>query len=44
LFRRTQYEWWELRVQILYILNNISHWRNPKAKTIRKILRAYKGE
>jgi hypothetical protein len=33
----------ELRVQILYILNNISHWRNKDAKEVRTILRAYKG-
>jgi hypothetical protein len=32
-----------LRVQCLYILNNIAHWRNPDAKRIRGILKAYCG-
>lgn len=31
----------ELRVQVLYILNNISHWRGPEAKEVRAILKAY---
>lgn len=30
----------ELRVQILYILNNISNWRHPQAKEVRETLRA----
>lgn len=30
-----------LRVQCLYILNNISHWRHPKAKVCRDILKAF---
>jgi len=30
----------ELHVQCLYILNNISGWRHPQAKEVRKILRA----
>lgn len=29
----------ELRVQILYILNNITHWRHPQAKEVRAVLR-----
>jgi hypothetical protein len=33
----------ELRVQCLYILNNISHWRHPEAKRIRGVLKAYCG-
>ena len=31
----------ELAVQCLYILNNISHWRNPEAKKVRAILKAF---
>jgi len=30
-----------LRVQCLYILNNISHWRHPKAKEVRTILKNF---
>ena len=30
-----------LRVQCLYILNNITHWRHPEAREVRKILRAF---
>lgn len=33
----------ELRVQVLYILNNITGWRAPEAREVRLILRAYKG-
>ena len=33
----------ELRVQCLYILNNIQYWRHPQAKQVRAALRA-KGE
>ena len=33
----------ELRVQTLYILNNITHWKAPEGKEVRLILRAYKG-
>ncbi|MFA5692361.1 MAG: hypothetical protein WC907_01995 [Acholeplasmataceae bacterium] len=33
----------ELRVQCLYILNNIVHWRHPLAKQVRAALRG-KGE
>jgi hypothetical protein len=33
----------ELRVQCLYILNNIVHWRHPQAKQVRAALRG-KGE
>lgn len=32
-----------LRVQCLYILNNITGWRHPQAKDVRKTLKAYKG-
>ena len=32
----------ELYVQTLHILNNISHWRHPKAKSVRQTLKAYK--
>lgn len=30
-----------LRVQLLYVLNNITHWRHPKAKEVRQAIRAY---
>lgn len=30
-----------LRVQCLYILNNISHWRHPLAKDVRKVLKEF---
>jgi len=30
-----------LRVQCLYILGNISHWRHPLAKAVREVLRTY---
>ena len=29
----------EFGVQILYILNNITHWRHPQAKEVRQTLR-----
>lgn len=32
-----------LKVQILYILNNITGWRAPEAKQVRLVLRAFKG-
>ena len=32
-----------LRVQCLYILNNITGWRHPKAKVVRITLKAYAG-
>lgn len=35
---------YELRVQCLYILNNISHWRHPNAKEIRAILKGFTKE
>jgi hypothetical protein len=36
---------YELKVQCLYILNNISHWRHPAAKEVRIILKQFaKGE
>jgi hypothetical protein len=31
----------ELAIQCLYILNNISHWKNPEAKRIREVLKAF---
>lgn len=31
----------ELAVQCLYILNNISRWRNPEAKRVREVLKAF---
>jgi hypothetical protein len=31
----------ELRVQCLYILNNITRWRGELAKTVRETLQAY---
>lgn len=31
----------ELRVQVLYILNNITHWRHPQAKEVRATLKAF---
>jgi hypothetical protein len=30
---------YEFETQCLYILNNISHWRNPQAKAVRNKLR-----
>ena len=30
-----------LRVQCLYILGNISHWRHPLAKAVRDTLKSY---
>ena len=33
----------ELYVQTLYILNNISHWRHPEAKTVRDVLKNFKA-
>jgi len=31
----------DLRMQCLYILNNISRWRHPQARKVRTILKAY---
>mgnify|MGYP001175612356 FL=1 len=31
----------DLAVQCLYILNNITHWRNPAAKPIRIVLKSF---
>lgn len=31
----------ELRVQCLYIIGNITHWRHPKAKEVREVLKAF---
>lgn len=32
---------YDLQVQCLYILNNISHWRHPEAKRVRQILKDF---
>lgn len=32
-----------LQVQILYVLNNIGHWRGTEATWVRNILKGYKG-
>ena len=32
-----------LHTQVLYILNNITHWRHAEAKNVRDVLKAYKG-
>ena len=34
----------ELRVQCLYILNNISHWRGEGSKEVRETLKAFSKE
>ncbi|OQB07559.1 MAG: hypothetical protein BWY21_01620 [Parcubacteria group bacterium ADurb.Bin216] len=34
----------ELAIQCLYILNNIQHWRNPNAKDVRIVLKAFVKE
>lgn len=34
----------DLAVQCLYILNNITGWRNPAAKSIRNVLRQFAKE
>ncbi len=31
----------ELAVQCLYILNNISRWKNPEARKVREVLKAF---
>ena len=31
----------ELRVQCLYILGNITHWRHPEAKGVKDTLKAF---
>lgn len=31
----------DLRIQCLYVLNNMSHWRGDNAKKVRTILKAY---
>jgi len=33
----------EMQVQVLYILSNITSWRNEKAKEVRAVLKAYKN-
>lgn len=32
---------YELKVQVLYILNNITRWRHADAKGIREVLKTY---
>lgn len=32
----------DLYVQVLYILNNITHWRHPEAKRVREVLKNFK--
>ena len=32
-----------LRVQVIYVLNNISHWRGEVAKEVRATLKKYAG-
>ena len=34
----------DLAVQCLYILGNISRWRNPEAKKVRAVLKAFSKE
>lgn len=31
----------ELRTQCIYILNNITHWRGPGNKEVRKVIKAF---
>jgi hypothetical protein len=31
----------ELKVQVLYILNNIAAWRHPEARQVRAVLRQF---
>lgn len=31
-----------LRVQILYILNNLGSWRGPRAKEVKQFLKSFK--
>ena len=33
----------ELRIQCLYIINNITHWRGAKAAEVRRTLWAFSG-
>lgn len=33
----------DLYVQVLYILNNITHWRHPEAKRVREVLKNFKA-
>jgi hypothetical protein len=30
-----------VRIQALYILSNLSHWRSPQAKEVRAVLRKF---
>ena len=31
----------ELKVQCLYVLNNITHWRGPEAKSVKETLKRF---
>lgn len=31
----------ELKIQVLYILSNITHWRNPKAAATRAVIKEF---
>lgn len=31
----------DLRVQIIYVLNNLSHWRHTDAPEVRKVLKSF---
>lgn len=31
----------EMQIQVLYILNNLSTWRHPRAKEVRQVLRNF---
>ena len=33
----------EMKIQVLYILNNITYWRHPQAKDVRKTLKSFAG-
>ena len=32
-----------LKLQVPYILSNITHWRHPRAKEVRQVLKAHIG-
>lgn len=34
----------ELRTQCLYILNNITGWRHPRAKEVREVLKGFASQ
>lgn len=31
----------DIKTQLLYVLNNITHWRHPDAKSVRGVLKAF---